>query len=244
MRWVIFSLLTTCAFAQSFDVATIKPSPPLDSMNGRIFMGPKGGPGSDDPGRYSCQFCDAGLLLSFAYDVPEYRILNATRLPSERYHIVATIPAGATHAQFQAMLRNLLAERFQLQTHTEEREMPLYRVVVASSGLKLKEHVEGAPPPRPDASQQRTPGISFRQQGKTLADFARVLQGQLRKPVEDATGLAGKYDFDLSWSFQDATDSPLPDVFGALQSVGLKLESRKGKVECVVVDRAAKPTEN
>jgi len=93
-------LLAFCAglLAQTsepvFEAASIKPSPPLDSSRGPIYVGPKGGPGTDDPGRYSCTFCDVATLVSQAFDVPEYRLVNANRLPADRFHIVATIPAG------------------------------------------------------------------------------------------------------------------------------------------------------
>jgi uncharacterized protein (TIGR03435 family) len=244
MQRLAIALFAVSAFGQTFDVATIKPSPSLESMHGRFFMGPRGGPGTPDPGRYWCEFCDAALLVSFAYDVPQYRIVNATRLPSDRYHIEATVAAGATHEQFRAMLRNLLAERFQLAAHTERREMSTYRLVVGAGGPKLKEHVDGAPPPRDDPSKPRIPGISFRQQGKTITEFARVLEGQMRAPVVDATGLTTKYDFDIAWTLTDDTDSPLPNIFGAILTLGLKLESSKGALDCVIVDHVEKPTQN
>ncbi len=83
-----------------------------------------------------------------------------------------------------------------------------------------------------------------------MSDFSKVIEGQLRSPLTDATGLTGKYDFDVWWttSHMDAdapatTDSPT--IFSAIQSLGLKLESRKGPVEVVVVDHVEKlPTEN
>ena len=92
--------------------------------------------------------------------------------------------------------------------------------------------------------------------------FAGMLAGQLGRPVVDATGLTGKYDFALYWAYGDgsagrasASDStPLagavdpdgPTIFEAVQSqLGLKLEQKKGPVDIVVVDHAEKiPTEN
>jgi uncharacterized protein (TIGR03435 family) len=41
-----------------------------------------------------------------------------------------------------------------------------------------------------------------------MTDFARMVAGQLRRPVTDATGLTGKYDFDLWWTVDDNSDAP------------------------------------
>jgi len=233
-----------------FDAASIKPSPPLDGSHGPIYVGSKGGPGTDDPGRYTCTFCDLSGLLSTAYDVPEYRLFSTDRLPADRFHVVATIPAGTTKEQFRLMLRNLLAERFKVTVHRESREMQVFLLSVAAGGPKLQAHVEAAPLPVEDQRRNRTPGFYYKIQGKTMADFARVVEGQLRKPVTDATGLTGLYDFDVWWTFDElnpdasgTTDAPT--LRSTIQSLGLKLESRKAPLDVVVVDHAEKlRTEN
>jgi uncharacterized protein (TIGR03435 family) len=80
-----------------------------------------------------------------------------------------------------------------------------------------------------------------------MVDFADLMSGQLAKPVIDATGLNGKYDFDVWWSVdldtRSTTDAPTPEA--AIRSLGLKLEPRRGPVEFIVVDHAEKmPSEN
>ena len=84
----------------------------------------------------------------------------------------------------------------------------------------------------------------------TMAMLAAQLSGQLRAPVADATGLTGKYEISLYWSAAplrtvDSTPGG-PDLKQALQEqLGLRVESKKGPVEFVVVDHAEKtPTEN
>ena len=228
----------------------------MDSSRGPIYFGAKGGPGTDDPVRYTCTFCDISGLISQAYDVPEYRLSSANRLPADRFHIVATVAAGATKKQFRLMLQNLLAERFKLAVHRESREMQLFRLTVAAGGPKLKVHVEAAPAavPAPVTDRgrvrNRAPGVYYKVQGKTMADFAQLVEGQLGKPVTDATGLDGKYDFDIWWTTDELeSDKPgtadAPTLRSAIQSLGLKLESRKGSVDVVVVDHVEKlPTEN
>jgi uncharacterized protein (TIGR03435 family) len=92
----------------------------------------------------------------------------------------------------------------------------------------------------------------------TMTLFASYLSLQLRKPVTDATGLKGKYDIAMFWATDDAARAspdpggvlvaadPAPTLMEALQDqLGLRLESKKGPVEFVVVDHAEKiPTEN
>jgi uncharacterized protein (TIGR03435 family) len=250
MRAALALLVCCGGFAQTagpqFDVASIKPSGPIE--NGH-FVGYRGGPGTEDPGRYTCTYCDLGMLVESAYEIPYYRLSSTNRLPETRFHVVATVPEGSTPEQFHQMLRNLLADRFQLAVHRETREMETLRLVVAASGLKLKPYVEGEPAIIEDEKSFRTraPGFYYRVQGRTMRDFADLMSGQLGKPVTDATGLNGKYDFDVWWSVdldtRSTTDAPTPEA--AIRSLGLKLEPRKGPVEFIIVDHAEKmPSEN
>ncbi len=80
----------------------------------------------------------------------------------------------------------------------------------------------------------------------TMPEFARRLSGQVGQPVADVTGLNGKYDINLSWVPGDYPENPGPTLFAALQDqLGLKLESKKGMVDTVVIDHIEKtPTEN
>jgi uncharacterized protein (TIGR03435 family) len=238
MRLTLLMALTLSAFGQTFEVATVKPSPPLGGP-----MGPKGGPGTDDPGRYWCNYCQLDYLISQAFDVPPYRIVDADRLPQDWFHIVATIPRGATPEDFRAMLRALLADRFKLTIHRELRELSMYRLTVSSGGPKLKPHVGGVDVP-PELPKDRPPGFYYPYRNRAVAEFAKMLEGRLRSPVVDATGVTGKYDFDVAWAFDDDVDSPLPTMAAAIQSLGLRLEARKGKVDCIVVDHVAKPAQN
>jgi uncharacterized protein (TIGR03435 family) len=189
------------------------------------------------------------MVITEAYGVPYYRLSGQNKLPATRFLIIATIPEGATREQFHQMLQNLLAERFKLSVHHETREMETLRLVVAAGGSKLKPDVEGEPAVVEDEKslRNRAPGVYYRVQGRTMADFVDLMSGQLGKPVVDATGLTGKYDFDVWWSVdldtQSATGAPTPEA--AIRSLGLKIEPRKEPVEFLVVDHAEKtPTEN
>lgn len=79
--------------------------------------------------------------------------------------------------------------------------------------------------------------------------LAKALSRELGRPVEDHTGLTAAFDFKLKWTPDFAAPesgrSDAPSLFTALQQqLGLRLESRKGPVEIIVIDRAAKPSEN
>jgi uncharacterized protein (TIGR03435 family) len=99
-------------------------------------------------------------------------------------------------------------------------------------------------------NRNRAPGYYYQLQGRTVGDFAKLVEGQLRRPVTDATGLNGKYDFDVWWTTDDLNadaqaPTDAPTLRSVIQSLGLKLESRKESVEVVVVDRVERlPTEN
>lgn len=111
------------------------------------------------------------------------------------------------------MLQNLLKDRFGLTWHFQEKKMKGYRLVVAKDGPRLKESTGASLPPAGDqyrsgqAESHNHSGpvvfgasASFRAVNQTAADLARVLSGQIRLPVDDETGLPGKYDISLRWS--------------------------------------------
>jgi uncharacterized protein (TIGR03435 family) len=254
--------------AQQFEAASIKPGPPPDMRGMRVSS--RGGPGSNDPGLFTCENCAIAGLISRAFDIRDYQLSGPDWIQNTRFNVSAKIPPGVTKEQFRQMLQNLLAERFQMTFHRDKKEMPVLNLVVMKSGAKFKESkpVEVAPDddaPRPSGPPKKdTNGFPILPAGKgqsmsisndraavrageeSMADFAAMLAGQLRQPVIDATGLAGKYDIAMLWVPGDSPDNPGPTIYAALQEqLGLKLESKKGMVEIVVVDHIEKtPTEN
>ena len=131
-----------------FEVASVKPSA-LPGGNGVIRLGPQGGPGSGDLGRLSYTFSTIRDLMVDAYSVKRSQVSGGPNwLDSERFDIVAKVPAGATKEQVKVMLQNLLAERFKLTLHRETKELPIYALVVGAKGPKLKDPtVTDTPPP-------------------------------------------------------------------------------------------------
>jgi uncharacterized protein (TIGR03435 family) len=241
-------------------------------------IGARGGPGTKDPERWTAQNSALQSLVQIAYNVMPYELFGPDWMGSERYNIEAKVPARATRAQFLVMLQNLLAERLHLKVHRETREMPLYDLVIAKNGSKLRDVAadgsEGGDKPTQlpsrtfDASGFPTlpPGnqsymrmiavkggmaASKRGHAESMEQLITMLSVQLRIPVKDATGLKGKFDYTLQWiSPNEAASADAqpdgPTLFEAVQQqLGLKLESKKGPVEVLVVDHADKtPVEN
>jgi uncharacterized protein (TIGR03435 family) len=229
---ISFWIAIPAAFGQSFEVATIKPAMPVRQrralgVNNRI--GTKGGPGTDDPGLFTCNFCSVLDLVEEAYHLTQsYQFSPPHTQDEPRFDITAKIPVGATREQFRAMLIDLLNDRFKLSVHKEKREMPVFELVVMKGGPKLKESaggpVESDPAPAPARGAR---GFARDQDGfpirdaplpkgvfnisntglariegrnETMQDLADRLDGLLDKPVIDGTGLTKKYDYRITFS--------------------------------------------
>jgi len=152
--------------------------------------------------------------------------------------------------QRRSMLQSFLADRFQLKVHIETKELPVYELVVAKGGPKFHEAASS----KGVADASKTPGMWIHNNELTataipLTSLAAMLSRQLHRTVLDKTGLSGEYDLDLKWAPEDgqdpSPDSSAPSIFTALQEqLGLKLQSSRGPVETLVVDRVEMPSEN
>jgi uncharacterized protein (TIGR03435 family) len=127
---LLFQLFAICeAYAQpspkvEFEVASIKASPPPDGGGMSVFC--KGGPGSNDPGLFTCQNMSLPNLITMAYGVSYYQVAPLDWMTPMRplFNIDAKVPPATTKAQLSEMMRNLLADRFKLEVHRETRELP------------------------------------------------------------------------------------------------------------------------
>jgi uncharacterized protein (TIGR03435 family) len=140
--------------------------------------------------------------------------------------------------QWHSFLREVLENRFGLKFHIEKQERPVYNLVVAKQGLKIKESSSDAKgssysgPDRFSASKCQMSSLVF------------SLTGALDRVVIDKTGLTGRYDIDLTWS-PDSEPNSGPSIFTALQEqLGLKLEPAKAPVDMIVIDHIERPSEN
>ena len=247
-KFAIAGMALASAFGQTptaFEVASVKvavPGPWRESKTGVDRI--------DFPG-VTLRSC-----LAFAYGLKEYQISGPGWLGELKYDIVAKGPAGTRREQLPGMMQALLAQRFQLQTHTETREFSVFTLAVGKNGPNLKESIL-----EPGAEETGARfGMSMASAGvgrleakhTNMTALANTLARLVGAPVVDRTGLSGRYDLDLEYSPADATAMALPptaesgvSVFESIQQFGLKLEARRLPLPAIVVDRAEKkPTEN
>lgn len=251
MRWraVAVWVLAASGFAQgpAFEVASIKPSGP------KSVRGSEGGPGSKDPTRYRFQVATLMDFIVIAYHVHGYQVSSKLPLDKDQFDLEAKLPEGATKEQFQEMLRNLLAERFRMTVHMETREFSAYALSVGTSGPRFSTAAGDEYPPLPAnrpgfvgnySNSGRYMLVRMRAQQQPMSRLAENLEMPAGKPVVDQTGLDGKYDFTLAFTAEppgmtasDSADPPAaPDLFKAIQSIGLLLTPKKLPFNVVVVD--------
>ena len=220
-------LTRTAAFVQTFEVASVKPSPPVPPTGGVYFGPARGGPGTPDPVQITWTYARFRDLLMSAYDVKTYQLVGPAWLDTERYDVAVKVPAGATKAQVNVMWQNLLAERFGVKVHHEPKEFQVEELVIARGGPKLKQTTWDPATPLPPGPPQRKdgellspgavmtifPGPNAKAhmvaKAQPLSKLADMLGNDLRRPVLDQTGLTGFYDFILDYTI-DLSGFPLP----------------------------------
>ena len=192
--------------------------------------------GASGTNRYTVTNATLDYLIQIAYGIPLYQILGIEELGSEHYEVNAKAEDGVllTSDQLQPRLQRLLAQRFKLASHREQREFDGYALVVAKGGPRLK--------PTAGASENGAiyPG-GLRIMNATINGFAASLRSPAGRPVVDKTGIQGNYDFTLSYARDGDSVSPLPSLFTALQEqYGLRLEKSRVTLEILVIDRVEK----
>jgi uncharacterized protein (TIGR03435 family) len=174
--------------------------------------------------------------------------------------------------QMRVMLQSLLAERFHLKVSFQKKELPVYRLVIAKSGLKCAKVAAETPfastpqprfrwtalppppppppgyiPPSPEQARAQTQTMHYLTKyfpfWLVATEFGH--QPELNGLILiDETGLSGNYDCELTWS-RVGSDGTGPSFFTAVQEqMGLKLELVKRQVETVVIDSIERPSQN
>lgn len=240
MRAIVPALLFfSAAWAQpAFEAASLKPnkSPEFDaSFNTR----------SDNVDAKNMPLRE---LLVEAFQIKEYQLVGPEWLSSERFDLVAKAPLGTGEDEkLMPLLRTLLTQRFHLQTHREKRQLPCFALVVAKDGLKI--HEVGAGPGGLNQTTNENGG-ELKAQKSTFESVAEFLSREVERPVIDATGLKGSYDFTLKFSKENANRLAGLDTYPILslalqEQLGLRLEKRTAPVDVVVIDHAERvPVEN
>jgi len=175
---------------------------------------------------------------------------------------LAELPTDQCRDEQLRMLQSLLVDRFQLKFHWEDRTVPGYRLVMAERGPKL---LPVGSLPIDEATRKMRGGDGkmlamhasrdelgnrvYVGRGAGIADLVRVISAFMNSPIQDATRLDGKYDFDLR-IVNGTTDSnpredPKDQAIDALQNqLGLRLEATPTKQKVLVIDHIEAPKPN
>jgi uncharacterized protein (TIGR03435 family) len=228
-RTLPIALLASAAmFAQTpaarleFEVASVKPSPPLTPENVANVGA------HVDGAQVRFRFLSLQDYIISGYNIKKHQIVGGPDwLSTERFDITAKIPEGVPQDQLidkrREMIQTLLEDRFKFKFHRETRELPVYALVITKGGSKLTES-----PADPDANAAGKPvdvtvnpgrggttvnlpgGASvmygflvFEGRKVTMAQLADNLARFVDRPVIDDTGLKGRYDFKLDFSLEE-----------------------------------------
>jgi len=254
-RIILSSLSCAIAFAQnvsnppSFEVSDLKMN-----RSGEARMSIDIQPG----GRFVAHNVPLKVLIALSNQVRPDVVKGPAWLDSDRYDIVAKASPTATAAQVGLMLKGLLAERFKLTTHVDQKDMPAYALGVSRSGAKFTASDSATVSEQRCVPADGTPGQRhFACRHMTMPVFAATLQEiasrDIDVPVVDQTRLSGAFDFKLDWmpapraADTAATDLPAgPTLFDAVESqLGLKLERKMLPLPIIVIDGIERaPVEN
>jgi uncharacterized protein (TIGR03435 family) len=251
---VILAALATSPVVrgQEFEVASIRPN-----RSGAAQMVIRTPPS----GQVRASNVTVLMLVRYAYDLPEFRILAApgwTR--TDHFDVAAKAPSGATVSDIRRMFQSLLETRFALQLRREARNMAVDVLRFAGSGPGPG-LVRRAQPCGADAGCGVRPAFGrITGIGSPLTELASALTFMERRMVEDATGSADLFDFTLQYT-PDAfatlvnpavarpqfprLDPNQPALTEALRDqLGLVVERRRKPVDVLVVERVEHPTPN
>jgi uncharacterized protein (TIGR03435 family) len=216
---LVLALTALSAFGQTprpeFEVASVKPT--TATPTGAVSVGVK---------INGAQLHISSLALRdyirVAYRVKEYQVVGPDWLTAERYEIDAKLPAGANREQVPEMLQALLADRFGLKLHKGSKDLPVYALMAANGGVKMKElpvdPEDSVAAPVDVAVTGSAAGVSmnfgrgsslnfgnnkFEAHKMTMFGLADALGRYVDRPVVDMTGLTGKYDFTIDLTPED-----------------------------------------
>jgi uncharacterized protein (TIGR03435 family) len=235
----------------SFEVVSVKPNQSGDrnsSTSGRA-------------GAFAATNVTAQQLIIYAYRIRNFQLAGGPAwLGSDRFDIQARPPENAKPDN-PAMTRALLRDRFKLVVHTETKQEQVYALVVDRSdgrlGPQLKVSTKVCQPSQPGVPSACGMNTSVNDSAGTLVGNGQTMEQLvaalgsfgLNRMVLDRTGLTGLFDIELKWrpdnlrSSPTAQSSDLPSIFSALQEqLGLRLDSQRGPVEFLYVDRIDPPT--
>jgi len=232
---LVCGAITLCGQAPSFEAASIKPGDPSESGSGWHSR----------PGYMVLQNQTLVGLIRIAYHLNEGQVTGGEKWAlADRFMIEARANGPLDEKDMLPMLQTLLADRFQLKFHKEQKPFPGYALVIAKGGLKMQPVEPGSPGSSSRGSRER---VQMEVRQAPMSRLADLLSRQLGMPVEDATGTTESFSFKLEYARLNLSanaapsDDAGPTIFTALQDLGLKLEAKKIPQDVYVIDSAAKP---
>lgn len=237
---VVLALAVGSAGAQAtFAVASIRPSSEAVKFE-------RDGKTDVTPVSLHMRDVTVQTCIKWAYGLQRAQVVGSDELEQTHYDIEARTDEPVKPEKMRLMMQALLAERFRLKFHREQKEMRRYAMVVLPTGIKnMKQSAPGAEVYRQNSAR----GTVAR--SMTMQEWADFLAGPLETPVVDKTGLAGAYDFSIDFTpYLPKDQVPMQQDPGYIVNItlqgeiGLKLEPGKGPVEVMVVDHLEKPSEN
>jgi len=234
--WIV-TALSLLAQTPAFEVASIKPN--QSGSRESTLPGVRNG-------RLFAENVTLKWILMAAYGMSASRVIGPEWLDADRYDLSGKSPEGVPDTEAKPMLQALLRDRFKLEAHSEQREMPVYELLVAKGGVKMPIYPAKDPP-----EVAHAPGAQMIMwTGAKMDGLASSLANVAGGPVIDKTGLTTRYNVNLVYAplmpRPDGMQVDAPDLFTAMHDqLGLRLQSARAKVEVIVVDRMErKPTEN
>jgi uncharacterized protein (TIGR03435 family) len=205
MRAIALALSLAAQAATTLEVASVKPH---DPTNPRLMMV------ADASGRFTAMNISLAMLIRTAYGLQEDQVAGGPEwVRTERFDITAKAADGTSPTAMGPMLQALFADRFQLTTHRDTRELPAYALVKARADGQPGPRLVANPcawdfekplgPPKP--GEVRCGSISEGFGSMTLnavpiAVFLQYLAPKLNRVVVDRTGLTGNFNIDLKWT--------------------------------------------
>jgi uncharacterized protein (TIGR03435 family) len=211
----------------AFEVASIHPSP--DGL-------PTAGAGVQiTPRQFRAGYLSLKDYISIAYGVRLHQIAGPEWIASARFDIVATMPEGST-GDLADMMRRLLAERFQLRTHREQRDFDVYALEQSKNGPSLVPLPDDTPANATFTAGSSSDGNAiaadlgngaslsfanskFEARRVTMTALGDTLGRFLDRPIVDRTGLTGRYDV----IFEVAADDYYPMLVRSGVNAGIPM---------------------
>lgn len=187
------------------------------------------------------------LVIESDYSINRFQIRGAPAwLETQRYDISARAPEGMhTEKTFLPMVQQLLEERFGMVATMETADFPILKLELARSGSKMTKSPEDS-----TGCGMATFGhFDCLKHGATMPMLAKMLQAMSGRqvPVQDATGLAGIFQFNLIWAPDDSKEDadPRPSLDSALRDLGLRLDRSTGPMPVLIIKKIERdPTDN